>query len=321
MWLLLAVPACRPGMAIPVYQPVAGGPSPEPTTKRSEFASLPQYPGQTVARSNLAAPTAVVVAQEKEPVPLPPVLRQPERNTISMEPVPQAEAAVKPSAGDSPLTLALRDFQEGRPDAAVKQLDRYEKANQELLLQLIPSLVQIAKLDLGKPDVEETGTLARQLEAAASLLARRSKLNLKKCVLCNAVKSFGLYTPADNLQALWGGSPYLLYVEVGNVPSHIATQGDGSEWYQTKLECSMQVRDDKGVPLEMVNVNAKSDTVQTSIRETKSELTRSPIHDYFIRSQFETPKRPGLYSVAFEIRDPASGQTVSKSIPFRVHAP
>jgi hypothetical protein len=225
---------------------------------------------------------------------------------------------VKPKEELNPLTAALADFQANKPDAAVKHLEAFDKPNQELLLQLIPTLVQVSRLNLMQPDAEETATLAKQFESAAAIIAKRSKLTVRKTILCDGVSAFGKYTPVADPMALMRGTTYLMYVEVGNVPSSLISRPDGSEWYQTKLECSMQVKDEAGTPLEIVNVKNKEDGPKNVIRDTKSELTRSAIHDYYIRSQFDTPSRPGLYSVSFEVRDPRTGQSVSKSISFRV---
>jgi hypothetical protein len=305
---LLVLPACGPRLPIPIHESQQFQASAN-TPKRSDFASFPSVPGQTVS----------LHAGPVEPYTQPP----PKTSQIDISAVPSEQALlplpdVKPKDELTPLTAALADFQANRPDAAVKHLEAFDKPNQELLLQLIPTLVQVSRLNLMQPDAEETATLAKQFESAAAIIAKRSKLTVRKAILCDGVAAFGKYTPVTDSQALMRGTTYLLYVEVGNVPSALTARPDGTEWYQTKLECSMQVKDEAGTPLEIVNVKNKDDGPKNVIKDTKSELTRSAIHDYYIRSQFDTPSRPGLYSVSFEVRDPRTGQSVSKSISFRV---
>jgi hypothetical protein len=306
---LLACTACGPRIPIPVHdaQPRQVGVI---TPKRSEFASYPTTPGQTVSLH--AGPV------EPYSPPAPPKTSQIDISQTPADIALPALPDVKPPKDElTPLTAALDDFQKNKTESAVKHLEAFDKPNQELLLQLIPTLVQVSRLNLMQPDAEETATLAKQFESAAAIIAKRAKLTVRKTVLCDSVKSFGLYTPVNDTQSLMRGTTYLLYVEVGNVPSALINRTDG-DWYQTKLDCSMQVKDDTGTPLEIVNVKNKDDGPRNVIKETKSELTRSAIHDYYIRSQFDTPSRPGLYSVSFEVRDPRTGQSVSKSISFRV---
>ena len=305
---LLALPACGPRLPIPIHeaQPNQAG---NGTLKRSDFASYPNIPGQTVS----------LHAGPVEPYSQPtPKTAQIDISAVPSEQVLPPLPDVKPKDELTPLTAALADFQANRPDAAVKHLEAFDKPNQELLLQLIPTLVQVSRLNLMQPDAEETATLAKQFESAAAIIAKRARLTIRKAIICDSVKSFGLYTPVVDPQTLLRGTRYLLYIEVGNVPNVSTQLKDGYEWYQTKLDCSMQVKDDTGTPLEIVNIKKKDEGPKTVLKETKSELTRTAIHDYYIRSDLDTPSRPGLYSVSFEVRDPRTGQSISKSITFRV---
>jgi len=302
---MVALPACRPSMAIPIHEPlpVSVVRSDSPNRKPTHFAVLPSQPGETIPlHPDDAGPTSQ------------------QSSAISIEPSPAIEPpkTAAPVVALTPLARSIQDFQQGNADAAIGHLDAMDKPNQELLLQLVPVLVRLSSLNLNRPDAEETASLAKQLESAASQLGKRSKLNVRKAVLCDAVTGFGLYTPVRDAQALLPSTLYVLYVEVGNVPCTAAVRPDGNEWYLTKLECSMQVKDDTGRAIEIVDVNGKMDGKNHRLVQSKSELTRSPIHDYFLRARFDTPSRPGNYTITFEVRDPRSGQSVSKSIGFRV---
>jgi hypothetical protein len=86
--------------------------------------------------------------------------------------------------------------------------------------------------------------------------------------------------------------------------------------FLTRLECEMRVADEFGQTVEIQDVKTK--TVGPKSTTSKSEFTRSPVRDYFLPAVLQTPTRPGAYTVTFEIRDPRTGRSVSKTIPFRV---
>jgi hypothetical protein len=230
-------------------------------------------------------------------------------------PIPPPPPASPPAEPDPPLVAAVRDFLAGKPDAA-DRLKPLPPANQEVLLQLLPPVARVAQMDLTRPDAEETAVLARQFETAAAVLARRAGLTVKKAVLCLDVKGFGRFTPVRDRNDLRRGEMYPLYVEVGNVPCEPHTRSDGADGFQTLLEVSMQVTDEQGKVLEIIDPR----TGQPGPKSTtlKTEFSRSPVRDYHVIAQMQAPTRPGGYTVTIELRDPKSGTVVSRPVPFRV---
>jgi hypothetical protein len=101
-----------------------------------------------------------------------------------------------------------------------------------------------------------------------------------------------------------------LYVEVRNAPSV-----PGDDGYVTQLACTLQVRDAAGAVVELTDQSRRS---VPALAETKRDVTRSPVRDYFLLFRFPVPARPGSYTVAVEVRDPATGRTVSRTLPLRV---
>lgn len=309
---LLVLPACMGvGPLLPLRDRVIPeGPPPVKTTSSKahptsgQFASAQHLqPGERIPLNPALADTRTSV-----PIPDPPPAEQP---TV----VPPADA-VPPLEVFSPLTLAFRAFQDNRPEEAVKHLEAFDKSNQELLLQLIPAVVQASKAKLDRPDAEEAATLARQFEAAAAAVLKRGGFGVRKAVVCLAVDGFGVYTPVSDPNGLRKGSLYSLYIELENVPCLPDVRSDGVKGYLTRLECEMRVTDEFGQTVEIQDLNTKTPGPKST--KSKSEFTRSPVRDFFLAAVLQTPSRSGAYTVTFEVRDPRTGRSVSKPIPFRV---
>jgi len=308
---LLVLPAC--GGVIPLlpvrstvdpYPPAVKTTSGKTHPTTGQFASM--QPGERIQLN----PTPTVADNTRPSVPI--IDDQPpEPPTVN--PLADAVPALEPF---SPLTLAFRAFQDNQPEKAVEYLQAFDKPNQELLLQLIPAVVQASKARLDRPDAEEAATLARQFEAAASAILKRSGFGVRKAAVCLAVDGFGVFTPVSDPNSLRKGSLYSVYVELENVPCLPDVRSDGVKGFLTRLECEMRVTDEFGQTVEIQDVKTK--TLGPKSTSSKSEFTRSPVRDYFLAAVLQTPARPGAYTVTFEVRDPRTGRSVSKPIPFRV---
>ena len=217
---------------------------------------------------------------------------------------------------EPPLVAVVGAFHAGDPEAAVEHLNAFEKPNQELLLQLIPPLVRISQMNLNQPDAEEAATLARQFEAAAGVLTKRTGLSVKKSAICSNVDGFGRYTPVRDRNDLRRQALYFIYLEVGNVPCEPLARPDGEKGFQTRVDVSMQVKDDLGQVIEIIDEKTGR-AGQKSVNE-KVEFSRSQVRDYHVTARLQTPTRPGGYTVTMELRDPKTGTAVSRQIPFRV---
>lgn len=263
---------------------------------RTEFAMYPKAPGERVALH--PEPQAEAVATS-------PLTDPPEA------PVPVAAA---PPA-EPPLVRIVRAYVDGKPDVAVALIRALDPGSQELLLQLIPAVVRVAQTSPAKASPHEVGVLAGQLDAAAAGLAARAPLMIEKVCFCEAFQTFGHYKPLANQQVLKPGRLAALYTEIRNVPSEPAVDPREGEGYVTKLVRSIEVRDAAGGAIEMIDRAGKRGP---KIQETREDFSRSPLRDYFVLFQFETPTKPGTYVVTVEVRDPQSGRAVSKPVPFRV---
>lgn len=313
--VLIVLPACGGnGPLFPVRDdpPVFPPPVKVAThpTEKVPFAGTrpPVAPGETVLRHPQPA--------ESDRLPTQPLTVMIEAVNEKLDnPIPPSPPAPPPVEPDPPLVAAVRDFLAGKPDAA-DRLKPLPPPNQDALLQLLPPLVRVAQMDLTRPDAEETAVLARQFETAAAVLARRAGLTVRKAVVCLDVKGFGKFTPVRDRNDLRRGETYPLYVEVGNVPCEPTTRSDGADGFQTLIEVSMQVTDDLGKVIEIIDAR----TGQPGPKGTslKTEFSRSPVRDYYVVALVQAPARPGGYTVTIELRDPKTGTVVSRPVPFRV---
>ena len=309
--LLLVLPACGGGGPLLPLRPKVDELPPPPVKTTSakarppagQFASL--QPGERIVLNPPAAETISVPIDTTPPADPPP--------TVSVPP-----GELPPIDLDPPLVLVFRAFHDNQPEKAIEHLKAFDKPNQELLLQLIPAVVQSSKANLTKADSEEAVAVARQFEAAAAVILKRTGFGIRKALVCLAVDGFGVYTlPKDPNAPLRRGAPYSVYIELDNVPCLADVRPeDGAKGFLTRLECEMRVTDEAGQTVEIMDVNTK--TLGPKSTAAKSEFTRSPVRDYYLKAVLQTPTRPGAYTVTFEVRDPRTGRSVSKPIPFRV---
>lgn len=310
---LTCLPACGTGPLLPLRDdpPVFPPPPDHHANAKIPFAAhrQPLAPGESVPL-HPAVEEAVVISpplEDATPIPTPLVV-------VKEKPT---SAPSLPVRTDPPLVAGVREFAAGNPEAAIVHLQNFDKPNQELLLQLIPLLVRASQMNLARPDADEATAMARQLESAAAELTRRGGLTVTKAVLCSNVDGYGRFTPVRDRNAIIRGDLYPLYVEVGNVPCEPHTRKqDGAEGYQTRLDVSMQVTDDLGRVIEIID--QKTGEHGSKSTSEKTEFSYSPIRDYYVVAQVQAPKRPGSYTVTIELRDPKSGTVVSRPVPFRV---
>ena len=274
-----------------------------------------EVPSPSTSLANAAPGTTIALSQVKEPIgPRPPEVLPPEEVT----PTPLLPPMMTSMNLEPPLLAAVRAHLAGRPELAEEQLRSLDKQNRELLIQLLPAVTKVAQVNISQTDPKESAVLADQFDKAASVFARRASLSIEKAIFCRSVKTFGHYDSVpyvDGVPAPFkAGDIYILYVEIGNVPCEPVEQ-NGSGGYSTRLACSLELRDAEG---QLIELTDRSRRQVPSLSETKNDVSRSPIRDYFMLFWFAAPSRAGQYSVKFTVRDPAGGREISRRIPFKV---
>ncbi len=305
---LLSLPAC----AIPLgaghparetsWPTLAETPSPAPVP----FA-IARRPG-TLVRLNPATSelsSAKIVPEPSETVAPAPLK---EAGPTDLPPV------VVPPPQETPLVAIVRAYAEGRPEAAVPFVQMLEKPNRDMVLQLVPALVKVGKLDPAQADPKELAATVEPLVAVANLLNKRAPMTIQKAVFCRSIENFGRYESLPEGAALKPHTTNCVYFEIGNVASEPANP-NGADGYLTKLVCSWQVRDSGDKALDVVT---RTGEVTKEPIVTKIDLSQSPLRDYFFQLVFTTPTKPGRYTVHFKVKDVATGREAVRALPFRV---
>lgn len=329
--LIFAVlPACAPlenSKRRPIPQDVIISPS-----TQTEFAVTALAPGQRVARIPQTTPPTVtqkneipgVSGESPQPGALPSQIAQAEkpRTPIKNPADPSISPTVPPpvpiqpaSISDPPLVAAIRAYIEKRPDQAIQNLSSLDKASQDLLLELIPMVVQASQIDMSRAGPHDIGIMISRLESISASLTTRAPLFITKACFCKSWTGFARYEAIPEMMPFQPGALADLYVEIKNVPSEpVITQTEG-EGYQTKLDFTFRLQNELGDPVELTDRNHR--TVQM-LRESKRDFTHSPQRDYYILYKFPVPRVAGKYMATIEVLDPASGRAVSKTLMFRV---
>lgn len=303
-------------------------PDPQIAQNKPRFAELAAVPGQRIPlhdRANATAPIVVerahagivlpptptqTVATQPTAPPPSPKIEEPNRFELASN-VLQGQSRRGP-VPDVPLITALRSYLDNRQDSAIDHLSRFDKPNQELLLLLLPLTAEAQNADLSGGTPKDPAMLMNYLEDATAMVARVAPLIVKKTCFVGSVVQYGMYEPLPNGYRFLPGGMAMLYVEIGNVPS-VPTGSDG---FATKLVRTVQIHDANGKVVEQYDKIEKRQTTQITF--TEPIVTRSQVHDFFVKFEMTLPEKPGKYTLTFEVRDPANSRKVRKTVDFQV---
>lgn len=277
-----------------------------------ETTAPPQVPFAIARKPGVSIPlnSAKTVVAPVEPVPS--MAEAP--HEIAKDPPVQLPPTVTPPAPESALVGILRAYVDGRPETAMPLIETLEKANQDMVLQLVPALVKASKVNPAQADPKELAVVAGQFAAVAGQLNKRAPMTIEKALFCRSVKNFGRYEALPESPLLKPGTLNLIYFELGNIASEPANQ-NGVDGFLTKLICTWQMRDSNDQPLILIG---KSQEQKLELIDPKVDFSQSHLRDYYLQLQFNAPSRPGKYTVHFKVRDSITGREVARALPFRV---
>ena len=303
---------------------VASLPDPQISQNKPRFAELVAVPGQRIPlRENATAPIVVERAQAGIVLPptptqtvetqphAPPKIEEPNRFELASN-VLQGQQSRRGPVPDVPLITALRSYLDNRQDSAIDHLSRFDKPNQELLLLLLPLTAEAQNADLSGGTPKDPAMLMNYLEDATAMVARVAPLIVRKTCFVSSVAQYGVYEPILAGYRFLPGGMAMLYIEIGNVPS-VPT---GSEGFATKLVHTLQIHDANGKVVEQFDKVEKRLMPQTTFAEPI--ITRSQVHDFFVKFEMTIPEKPGKYTLTFEVRDPVNARKVRKTVDFQV---
>jgi hypothetical protein len=214
---------------------------------------------------------------------------------------------------ESPLLSALRSTMENRPDKAIDYLSALEKPNQELVLELLPVLVQGATMNLAGDPVGASVN-ADKLRGAVARLEPRAALRLEGAALCKSVEGFGSYSLWPKGKLYRPHEPAMLYVEVKNLVSQPAVGPDG-ETFLTVARASLEIRDSLG---KLVDQPTQNGQLVVALLSESKRYTRTPVHEFHSICYFTAPRVPGVYNVSVKVEDPIGKRSVKLERPVEI---
>ena len=225
-----------------------------------------------------------------------------------------------PPSPDAPLVAAVRAYVDGRPDDAIRQLQKLDRANQDFALAVLPLLVRGAGANMAAPDPADAAVMADQFQALAAGLEGKAALRVEKVTFCKKAAGFGRYDPWPEAQPYRPNDLAMLYVEFRHVASE-AEAGPNGEGYVSRAVVNLEVRDAGGRLIEQTDPADWRRRVPVA-RFDHADHTRSPLRDYSRTYRISVPSQPGVYTVTVEVRDPAGTRTArSQPAEFRVAGP
>lgn len=233
-------------------------------------------------------------------------------------PLVPAISDTKPPTPEAPLVAALRCAMEKHPDEAQRLVQKLDRADRDLLLNLIRLTAGIGEKELEKLSAKELASTLEQFRQILEQIRERAPLELDKVCFCRKIDGFGQYEAVSGheFQAGSDGQPgerVQVYVEVRNFRC-VAKQGK----YETRLGSALEIRDEKGRKVVALTP------------EPSADLSQTPRQDYFLNFQFHVPaKLPvGRYDLRVTVKDltpSASGKKVAReatqTLPFWVCPP
>lgn len=228
---------------------------------------------------------------------------QPARLVPPNEPGPLPEKSRPPE--EPPLLAALRCYLDGRPAEAVVLLERYDKANLEILLTVLPLSSQLTRKSLAKANPQEIAAVLAQLQSLMVPLRTRAPLVIEKLCFCRHIRRFGDYEPLPAEHPFRPGEHVELYVELQNFTSELR----GGQ-YVTRLASTVEIHDFQGRCVWRQEFKDREEP----------DTSRTPRHDFFASCLFALPVelRPASYTLWITVTDEPTGRAMSKSLDFRV---
>jgi hypothetical protein len=217
------------------------------------------------------------------------------------------ELASQPA--EEPVLTAMRRLLENRPADALQLLGHYEQPNQDIMIEVLPWMVRLAKggsLEQASP--KELTNLAEQVEVLEQALRERAALTIDKMCFCRRVKGFGEYEPLPASHVFRagldgkGGERMQIYVEVRNFSSR-----EVESLHETRLASKVEIRDAGGAVEWRKDIPADPDR------------SLSPRHDYYFICYLPVPPDlpPGRHSLVVEVRD-VTGRADKNVPPHRI---
>jgi hypothetical protein len=288
--------ADEPQRIDPPVRPVSGG---SPYAQRAQpgpGGRVPEYlqPPPVLPPLKLALPTLSMAVVQK----------------ADTNPPVSPQVICETPRVDHDLVNALRMLLSKQPDKALAYLEHYDRAKQELLLQLLPTLVLLSEKPSEQLNPTEVSAMQDQMQGLLVALRARNDLTIDKICLCDEIKGYGLFTPKRNGYVFQAGDMLLIYIELCNT-----TCESRNGYFVTDINGIATIRDAQG---------------QECLKWNYSEaelpfLSLLPRYDCWRPYQLYLPRKmpPGKYTLTMVMTDRTRPlrQIAHKSVEFMIVPP
>jgi hypothetical protein len=207
--------------------------------------------------------------------------------------------------GESPLILAVRAFQQNRPDEAVEYLKAYDATTQQVFLSIMPALVRLSDGKLQQMKAEEMDVVLDQINRVPGMLRPRASLLANNVRLCREVHNFAHVEPFPDRHVFHPGDIVYLYMELANFSPMPSPKGG----FLITLVSSLELRDSAGGLVWRADPKEVPDHVLT------------PPQDYYRNFRLSIPTvPPGTYTLIVKSIDRPTNREVRKSVELRIGA-
>jgi hypothetical protein len=224
--------------------------------------------------------------------------------------VPQAIVVETRAAPEPDAVMALRSLLQNQSIQAVKCLEKYDPATQELLMRLLPAVALISeKGSIDKLSAVERGALDDQMKGLLLSLHALTDLTIDKMCLCECIASNGTFKPQRQGYAYQPRELVQVFLLLRNLTS--AQRDDG--YYVTALHGKVSLKDATG---EVWSLDFRG-------RE-QPLISATACYDCYRPYDFYVPVvPPGHYTLIIEIADETrpGRRLARKSVDFTVAAP
>jgi hypothetical protein len=278
--------------------------------KKAE-AELPveraNYPSPTADREELSPPRPPAIALG------PPADLE---NEMSQAGGSTPSTLAKPPAEEPALVTALRCFLDKRPSDALTSLKSYDRANQEILLCLLPLAALLTEESLQQANAQKVGAVVEQLDNMGTQLRSWAALTIDQMCFCRRIETFGIFEPYPEDHQFRPGDYVQVYAELRNLASEKRERASGEGTFVIRLASSGEIRDYAGN-----KVFPRDSSRMIFRRKRPVEESQTLRHDYFDNYNFCVPDLPpGAYTLCIQVEDQGTNppRTAQRSVDFRV---
>lgn len=212
---------------------------------------------------------------------------------------------------ENEVFLRLLYLADGQEERAIVPIEGIPAEEQEFWKNVLWSLANYFDDEGIQNPTDRTGQVLVQMRNAIRTLQSRARLELRNVALCEAIRSFGDYTPLESNRVPSRG-PVIVYAEVENFRSVMTDTGN----FVTRLKPTIEFYRE-GDDRTLIKSIEFDETV---------DFSRNHRRDYYLAFDFHLPAElsPGRYKLVLQLDDgptaesTEAGRMVTQTLQFEV---